>query len=181
MRIDIKNVVPGDYVAWMDSKQCPATIAMLRKLLGLELVAELSDGSIYRVTRNGTDTAPAFFVSVVAPMAGEPFGVKLSAWLECRRSIYQPWQWERGSDATGWTKVTSRGATYQYTPTTADVGHRLRAFVDCTDKDGKTIRTMTAPSAPVLKAYDRADALRSSWCQSCPVNRQSAPSLRKCL
>ena len=87
-------------------------------------------------------------------MAGEPFGVKLSAWLECRRSRGQAWQWERGSDATGWTKVTTRGPTYQYTPTTADVGHRLRAYVYCTDKDGKIIRAMTAPSAPVLGGFN---------------------------
>ena len=33
-----------------------------------------------------------------------------------------------------------------HTPTTADVGHRLRVYVHCTDKDGKTIRAMTAPS-----------------------------------
>ena len=162
MRGDIENAVPGDYVAWMDPKKHPRHIAVLRKLLGLGPVAELSDGSIYRVTRSGADPAPAFFISAVAPMAGEPFVVKLSAWLECRRSRYQPWQWERGSDAAGWTKVTSRGATYRYTPITADVGHRLRAYVYCTDTDGKTIRAMTAPSAPVLQAADRADALRSA-------------------
>ena len=163
MRGHMENAVPGAYVAWMDSKKYPRHIAVLRKLLGLELVAELSDGSIYRVTRSGADPAPAYFISAVAPMAGEPFGVKLSTWAECRRSIGQPWQWERGSDVTGWTKVTPRGASYQYTPTTADVGHRLRAWVYCTDKDGKTIRAMTAPSAPVLKTYDRADALRLAW------------------
>ena len=150
MRKDIENAAPGAYVAWMDAKQYPRHIAVLRQLLGLELVAELSDGSIYRVTRSGADPAPAYFISAVAPTVGEPFGVKLSAWLECRRIRYQPWQWERGSDETGWTKVTPRWATYQYTPTTADVGHRLRASVDCTDKDGKIIRAMTEPSAPVL-------------------------------
>ena len=154
MRRDIENVVPGDYVAWMDPKQYPRHIAVLRKLLGLEPVADLSDGSIYRVTRNGTDPAPASFISIVSPIAGESFGVKLSAWLECRRS--GRWLWERGSDATGWTKVTSHGATYQYTPTAADVGHRLRASVDCTDKDGNTIRAMTAPSEPVQAGASEA-------------------------
>ena len=128
-------------------------------MLGLDLVAELSDGSIYRVTHSGADPAPAYFISAVAPVAGESFGVKLSAWVECGHARYQPWQWERGSDATGWTKVTPRWAPYRYTPTTADVGHHLRSYVYCTDKDGKTIRAMTEPSAPVLKAYDRADAL----------------------
>ena len=154
MREQIEDAMPGAYVAWMDSKQYPATIAVLRKLLGLELVADLSDGSIYRVTRSNADPAPAYFISAVAPMAGEPFGVRLSAWVECGHARYQPWQWERGSDATGWTKVTPRWAPYRYTPTTADVGHRLRASVDCTDKDWKTIRAMTAPSAPVLGGYD---------------------------
>ena len=155
MRMDIEkiNAAPGVYVVLMDSNERPRHIAVLRKLLGLERAAELSDGSIYRVTRNGAHHAPAFFVSAAAPMAGEPFGVKLSAWLACRRSRGQPWQWERGSDATGWTKVTPRGATYQYTPTTADVGHRLKAYAYCTDKDGKTIRAMTAPSAPVLGGF----------------------------
>ena len=153
MRGDIENAAPGDYVAWIDLNWMDSkTIAVLRKLLGLEPVAELSDGSIYRVTRSGADPAPAYFISIVAPIAGEPFDVKLSAWLECRRS--GRWLWERGSDATGWTKVTPRGATYQYTPTAADVGHRLRASADCTEKDGKTIRTMTAPSAPVLGGFD---------------------------
>ena len=152
----IESAVPGDYIAWMDPKKYPRHIAVLRKLLGLEPVAELSDGSIYRVTRNGADPAPAFFISIVAPIAGESFGVKLSAWLECRRSRNQPWQWERGSDATGWTKVTTRGATYQYTPTAADIGHRLRASADCTDKDGKTIRAMTAPSEPVQAGASEA-------------------------
>ena len=172
-RKDIENAVPGAYVAWMDSNNS-RDIAVVRKLLGLELVAKLSDGSIYRVTRSGADPAPAYFISVVAPMAGEPFGVKLSAWLECRRSRDQAWQWERGSDATGWTKVTTRGPTYQYTPTSADVGHRLRAYVYCTDKDGKTIRAMTAPSAPV--AYDRAGALWSAW-QSIDIEELGSPSI----
>ena len=61
MRGDIENVVPGDYVAWMDPKQYPATIAVLRRLLGLEPVAELSDGSIYRVTRSDADPRSCLF------------------------------------------------------------------------------------------------------------------------
>ena len=156
MREQIEHAVPGDYVAWMDSMQYPATITVLRILLGLELVAELSDGSIYRVTRSDADPAPAYFISAVAPVAGEPFGVRLSARLECGHGRYQPWQWERGSDAIGWTEVMPRWASYQYTPAAADVGHRLRAYAYCTDKDGNTIRAITAPSAPVLKAYDDA-------------------------
>ena len=167
MREHIENAAPGAYVAyvawmdldWMDLKKS-RYIAVLGKLLGLEPVAELSDGSIYRVTRSGADPAAAYFVSAVAPTAGESFGVRLSARVECGHARYQSWQWERGSDETGWSKVTPRWAPYQYTPTTADVGRRLRAYAYCTDKDGKTIRAMTAPSAPVLKAYDSADSLR---------------------
>ncbi len=165
VREHIENAAPGAYVAWMDlywmdSKEKSRYIAVLRKLMGLELTAELSDGSIYRVTRSGADPAAAYFVSAVAPTAGESFGVRLSARVECGHARYQSWQWERGSDETGWSKVTPRWAPYQYTPTTADVGRRLRAYAYCTDKDGKTIRAMTAPSAPVLKAYDSADSLR---------------------
>ncbi len=152
MRREIENVVPGDYVACMDPKKYPRHIAVLRKLLGLEPVADLSDGSIYRVTRSGADPAPASFISIVASIAGESFVVKLSG----GHARYEPWQWERGSDATGWTKVTPRGATYQYTPTAADVGHRLRASADCTDKDGKTIKAMTAPSEPVQAGTSEA-------------------------
>ena len=160
MREQIENAVPGDYVAWMDSKPHSATIAVLGKLLRLEPVAELFDGSIYRATRSGADPAPAYFLSAAAPTAGEPFGVKLSARVACGHARYQPWQWERSSDATGWTKVTPRWASYRYTPTTADIGHCLRAYVYCTNEDGTTIRAMTAPSAPVLRAYD---ALQSVW------------------
>ena len=168
MRGDIEIATPGAHIVWIgvpwrDSRKYPPHLAVLRELLGLELVAELSDGSIWRATRSGADPAPAFFLSAVAPMAGEPFGVKLSAWVECKRSEGQPWRWERGGDTTGWTRVMPRRATWQYTPTTADVGHRLRVSVDCTDKNGKIIRVMTAPSAPVVPFNVEADASRAGY------------------
>ena len=185
MRRDIENAAPGAYVVWMDapwrgSRKYSPHLAVLRELLGLERVAWLSYGSIWRATRGGGDPAPAFFFVAVAPMAGEPFGVGLSAWVECKRSEGQPWRWERGGDATGWTRVMPRRETWRYTPTAADVGHRLRASVDCTDKNGKTIRAMTAPSAPVVPFNVDADASRAgdalaAWYRS---NASGEPVIR---
>ncbi len=40
------------------------------------------------------------------------------------------WQWQRGSDATGWSSATNLcGRSYQYVPHAAEVGLRLRAYI----------------------------------------------------
>ncbi len=111
--------------------------------------------SLIYVGRQGEDRA-AQFIRQDIPIAGKPFYVALSpAAHRAGFTDRSPWQWERGGDAEGWTNVSGSGrpgSTYEYTlytPTTADVGQQLRAYVDYTDSRGNRIKAMTVPSLPV--------------------------------
>ena len=158
IRRDIEDAAPGAYIAWIGS-QNPHYIAVLTELLGLEPVAELSDGSIYLVTHGDPGTrADAFFTSSVVPIVGEPFGVKLSDRVK-RTGISdrERWQWEVGGDAEGWTALApNRKSSYEYAPAAADVGKRLRAYVHYIDSDGNRVKAITEPSEPVLMAEIRS-------------------------
>ena len=121
---------------------------------GLEVVVELSDGVVLRHTHT-TDEA-AFFTSFAPPQVGEPFGVALSRATRRTVTDRSDWQWEKGSDAGGWTALPpSAKPTYRYTPTAPDIGHRLRARVSWTDSDGARVEAVTGPSEPVEQAAPR--------------------------
>ena len=114
---------------------------------GLEVVAELSDGLIFRRSAD----RGACFTRGLVPRVGEAFYSSLSLGIRIRGfTDRSPWQWEKGSDADGWTAIPgSAGPTYRYIPTAADVGHRLRAHVYYTDSDGTRGMAVTEPSEPV--------------------------------
>ncbi len=84
---------------------------------------------------------------------GRPFAVTLSpAVHRAGFTDRSPWQWERGSDAEGWTNVSGSAPsslTDVYTPITADEGYQLRASADYTDSRGNRVKAMTWSSIPV--------------------------------
>ena len=110
-----------------------------------------SGNRLIYVGRRGEDRAAQFGQDI--PIVGKPFYVALSpAVYRASLTDQSPWQWERGSDAEGWTNVSGSDhpeLTYEYTPTTADVGRQLRAFVHYTDSRGNRVKAMTVPSLPV--------------------------------
>ena len=115
----------------------------------LELVAELADGKLYRLReRNFREFPPAMFHSSDAPMEGKLFVAFLNM-SHGQRLPGEPWRWERSGDAGGWTSLPIQRSDYGYTPTVADVGHRLRASVYYADHLGNRVKAMTKPSEPV--------------------------------
>ncbi len=101
---------------------------------------------------NQDEDRVARFIAQAIPIAGTPFYVALSpAVHRAGFTDRSPWQWERGSDAEGWTNVSGSppSPTYVYTPTNSDEGHSLRAYVYYTDSHGNRVKAMTAPSLPV--------------------------------
>ena len=117
----------------------------------LELVAELADGKLYRLRERDSleSPRPAMFRSSDAPVVGKQFGAFLSK-SHGRRLSGEPWRWEKGGgDADGWTSLPVQRPTYMYTPTVADVGHRLRASVYYADHLGNRVKAITEPSEPV--------------------------------
>ena len=108
--------------------------------------------SLIYVGRQGEDRA-AQFIRQDIPIAGKPFYVALPpAVHRAGFTDRSPWQWERGSDAEGWTNLrpgSAHGLAYMYTPTTADVGRQLRAYAYYTDSRGNRVKAMTVPSLPV--------------------------------
>ena len=110
-----------------------------------------SGNRLIYVGRQGEESA-AQFIRQDIPIAGKPFYVALPpAVHRAGFTDRSPWQWERGSDAKGWTHVSGSAYSHAsvYTPTTADVGRQLRAYVDYTDSRGNRIKAMTVPSLPV--------------------------------
>ena len=110
-----------------------------------------SGNRLFYVGNQGEDRAARFRQDV--PIVGKPFGVGLSPVV--RRAGFTDrsrWQWERGSDAEGWTNVSGSGPpspTSVYTPAIADEGYQLRAWVYYTDSRGNRVKAMTVPSLPV--------------------------------
>ena len=118
----------------------------------LEPVAALADGTLYRLRDPASlEFQPAMFRSADAPVVGQSF----TAFLDRSRGQWlprAPWRWEKGGDADGWTPLPVPSPTHVYTPTVADVGHRLRASVYYADPLGNRVKATTAPSAPVQPA-----------------------------
>ncbi len=117
----------------------------------LEPVAELADGKLYRLQRDSLESRlesrPAMFLSSDAPVEGEPFYVYVNRSHGERRG--NPWRWEKGGDAGGWASLPVQRPNHVYTPTVADVGHRLRASVYYEDQLGNRVGATTRPSEPV--------------------------------
>ena len=115
----------------------------------LELVAELADGTLYRLReRESLESRPAMFHSSEAPVVDKSF----AAFINKSHGRWLPgesWRWEKSSEADGWTSLPVQRPTHVYTPTVADVGHRLRAWVYYADQGGNRVRAMTKPSEPV--------------------------------
>ena len=123
-------------------------IALSREPL-LELVAELADGTLYRLReRDFREFPPAMFHSSDAPTEGKLFVAFLNM-SHGQRLPGEPWRWEKDSDADSWTSLPVQRSDYGYTPTVADVGHRLRASVYYADHLGNRVKAMTKPSEPV--------------------------------
>ena len=115
----------------------------------LEVVAELADGTLYRLReRESLESRPAMFRSSDAPVVDKSFAAFFNK-SHGRRLPGESWRWEKGSDSDGWTSLPVQRPTYVYTPTVADVGHRLRASVYYADGLGNRVRAMTKTSAPV--------------------------------
>ena len=108
-----------------------------------------SGNRLIYVGNQGKDS-PAQFIRPDIPIVGKPLYVALSpATHRAGSTDRSRWQWEHGSDAEGWTNVSAPSPTYAYTPTTADEGYQLRAYVYYTDSHGNRVKATTAPSLPV--------------------------------
>ena len=115
----------------------------------LEPVAETADGALYRlIERESLESRPAMFLSSDAPVVGEAFNVYINRSYG-RQLPREPWRWEKGGDAAGWTSLPLQGPSHAYTPTVADVGQRLRASAYYADRLGNRVRATTKPSEPV--------------------------------
>ena len=90
-----------------------------------------------------------------APVVGERINVSLAPDEQPNRatvtvsgaSYRVPWSWERSADGVVWTAIPGTGdgsslPTYEYTPTTADVGNYIRAKVRLADGSFATTRAM---------------------------------------
>ena len=113
----------------------------------LELVAEPADGKLYRLRKGEFLSRSAMFGSSDAPVVDKSFDVSFNKSHGRRLS---GWCWEKGGDAAGWTSLPVQRPTYAYTPTVADVGHRLRASLYYADGLGNRVKAITEPSEPVL-------------------------------
>ncbi len=113
----------------------------------LELVAELANGKLYRL-RERESWPAAIFHSSGAPVEGKSFGVFFNKYRG-QRLPGEPWRWEKDGDADSWTSLPVQRSDYGYTPTVADVGHRLRASVYYEDHLGNRVKAITKPSKPI--------------------------------
>ena len=122
----------------------------------LELVVELADGTLYRLReRESLDSRSIRFFSSDAPVVDKPFAVFLNK-FRSRPLPGEPWRWEKGDDAHGWTSLPVQRPAHVYTPTAADVGHRLRASIYYADQLGNRVRATTKPSEPVQPGFPKA-------------------------
>ena len=125
----------------------------------LEMVAKLEDGELYRLRERAfRELPPAMFHSPGAPVVDKSFAAFLNK-LRGRRLPGEPWRWEKGGGAAGWTSLPVQRPTWKYTPTVADVGHRLRASVYYEDHLGNHVKAATEPSEPVQAAASEADRI----------------------
>ena len=121
----------------------------------LELVAERADGKLYRLReRESLEPQSAMFRSSDAPVVDKSFAAFINK-FRGQRLPGEPWRWEKGGDADGWTSLPVQRPSYVYTPTVADVGHRLRASVYYADQLGDRARAITRPSKPVQANFPK--------------------------
>ena len=120
----------------------------------LELVAEPADGKLYRLIEPEFRSA-ATFRSSDAPMVGKWVGAVFNE-SRGRRLPGEPWRWEKGGDAAGWTSLPVQPPADWYAPTVADVGHRLRASAYYADRLGNRVKAITRPSEPVQPDFLKA-------------------------
>ena len=111
-----------------------------------------SGNRLVYVRNSGEDRAAQFRQN--NPIVGKPIAVRLSSAVhDAGFTDRSAWQWERGSDAEGWTNVSdSPSPTYLYTPTIADEGQRLRAYAFYTDSHGNRVKARTRSSLPVQQS-----------------------------
>ena len=96
----------------------------------LKLVAELEDGQAVSPARTRLPgVPPARHVRQFRCSGGGQAVRRLSQQVLRPAAARDSWRWEKGGDADGWTSLPVQRPTYTYTPTVADVGHRLRASV----------------------------------------------------
>ena len=80
------------------------------------------------------DEAGSITFSSAQPQQDSDFTARLSD-PDGIGSATRTWAWERSDDRSNWTEITGANAA-TYTPTTADIGHWLRATVTYTDNHG---------------------------------------------
>ncbi len=134
------------YIVWWNRKGCAPSCCEIPDLESqfLERAAKLSDGSVYRLR-----VPDAVFSNDGAPEIGKAFGVSLAPHVQAAAGP-ETWQWERGCDGEGWTKVSGNPESApEYTPAQEDAGLRLRAWTHYTTADGRRLKTATTPSKPV--------------------------------
>ena len=137
----------SDYSALIDEMIRQSELVIRRD--GYSDVYRSGNRLIY-VRHQGEDGAARFRQDT--PIVGKPFAAALSPAVRCAGFTDRSrWQWQRGSDVEGWTNVSGSppSPTYAYTPTTADEGWQLRAYVYYTDSRGNRVKAMTLPSRPV--------------------------------
>ena len=127
----------------------------------LELVADLADGKLYRLRERELLSRRAMFHRHGAPVAGKSLAVFFNK-SHGRRLPGHPWRWQRRSGTDGWTSLPVQRPTYIYTPTAADVGHRLRAWVYYEDGLGNRAKAVTEPSELVQAGVSEADRILRS-------------------
>ncbi len=98
---------------------------------------------------NQDEGRDAQFAVQEVPVVGERLYVSLSPAIHrAGFTDRSRWQWERGSHAGGWTRV-SGSVDGVYRPAAADEGHQLRASASYINSRGERVEAMTAPSLPV--------------------------------
>ena len=137
-----------------------------------------SGNRLIYVENHGKHEAARFDVGDV-PIVGDQFFVRLSpAVYRAGFTDRGPWQWERGSDAEGWTNITdlSPNRPHLYWPTAMDIGHQLRAYIHYTDSHGNRAKAMTSPSVPVQPRNARGGRF---FLHLYPVDVNDLPDHRK--
>ncbi len=124
---------------------------------------------------NRDEGRDAQFIGQDVPVVGERLYVSLSPAIHrAGFTDRSRWQWERGSHAGGWTRV-SGSVDGVYMPRAADEGHQLRASASYTNSRGERVEAMTAPSLPVQPS----DVYMAFFLHLYPVDVNDLPDDRR--